>query len=71
MKNLDWKTGLLRLYYALWGVGASVGLIAAIVGYYYDQRPEYFAVWLGLTVIAPAVLLKLVTWIGKGFITKT
>ena len=74
MNTLDWKTGLLRLYYALWCALICWGFVVLgidIQNYGFNGIDIMgIAAWIGLVVIAPAVLLKLITWIGSGFMSK-
>ncbi len=68
---MNWKQGLLRLYYALWSAGAVI-MLAAMVYELYDsfdskQLLEFAGMWLGFAVTAPAVTLGLIVWVVKGF----
>jgi len=67
---MNWKQGLLRLYYALWGAGALLmfaSMVYELVRFGFHGLFEYVGMWLGFAVVAPAVALGLIVWVVKGF----
>ena len=67
MQTLDLKQGLMRLYYALWGIGAGITLMTSVYACFVYQEYVYLGIWVGLALIAPAVALGLIVWVSKGF----
>ncbi len=73
-RPVNLRTGLLRLYLSVWGLGATAALIATVfvtwneVSRRDDFSPVYILIWVGLALIVPAVVLKLLIWVVDGFV---
>ena len=72
MMAVNWRKGLIRLYWGLWGLWGfwlvAVFVLVATSNHNLTRTEDVVAAFLA--VAGPAVLLAGVGWIGAGFMSK-